>query len=184
MTKTWDKSKRSFILRFQNKDLRSRAIFRHVNEAGYKGVIVFTCGNAAAALRYYFSSAAVVQPLVIEVGPKGTLKTDHWWTLAEIHHAWPDLFDATSGHLPYPLMVEIAKEFKLNLGGLDLETTYLVPTGSGETIVCLQIAYPNHKFVAVYDNSHQATTRDIDAPLNAVVDGQFAVEYWHGQLDI
>ena len=187
MSKTWDKTKPSKLLRFPNKDYRAEVIDEYVQDSGYAGVVVFTCGNAARALRKANYAPGVPQhtPLeVVEVGPQGVLKTDHWWTPAEIHKTWPNLFDATSGHLPYPLMVDIAEVFKTYLGELDPATVYLAPTGSGETIICLQIAYPACTFVAVYDNSNQATTRDNDAPLNSVVDGQFAVEYWHNQLDL
>lgn len=170
------------LLLFPNKELRAYVIARHVRAAGYRGVLSFTCGNAAAALRKSGLD-------VLEIGKKGSLTPNHWFTPAEIHAIWPDYFDATPGHLPLPLMVEVGQQFanfldlnKSNAAARSIK--HYVPTGSGESILCLHFAYPKNTFVAVYDNSNQATTRDNDAPLNSVVDGLFAVEYWHNQLDL
>jgi hypothetical protein len=152
------------ILRFPNKKLRARVIADYVQEAGYRGVVVFTCGNAAAALREQGLE-------VVEIGPRGGLHAGKWWTQAEIHRSWPDLFDATSGHLSVPLMGDIAKAFRAHLGELP-PGRYEVPSGSGETITCLRIAYPLLDFDAAYDNSKPETTLDPDAPLNAIVVGE------------
>jgi hypothetical protein len=164
------------LLKFPAKQLRARVIARHVYAAGYPGIVVFTCGNAATALRRATNAS------VLEIGPKGELSPNRWYTPAEIHKTWPYLFDATSGHLPIPLMVEIAGEFKQYLG--ELSGLQLVPTGSGETILCLSLAYPDVPFVAVYDNSKPPTTRDPHSPLNPIIDALFAVEYWNGLLDV
>jgi len=117
---------------FPHKQIRSRVIKGYVDAAGYRGVVVFSCGNSAAALREQGLE-------VVEVGPSGELKTAKWWTQAEIHRAWPDLFDATSGHLSVPLMCDIAKAFRAHLGDLPGAERYTVPTGSGETICCLRV---------------------------------------------
>lgn len=165
------------LLKFPAKQLRARVIARHVYSAGYPGVVVFTCGNAATALRRATNAS------VLEIGPKGELTPNRWYTPAEIHKTWPYLFDATSGHLPLPLMVEIADEFKTYLGDLPEVLTF-VPTGSGETIFCLSLAYPDVPFVAVYDNKKSPTTRDPHSPLNPIIDKLFTVEYWDGLLDV
>jgi hypothetical protein len=149
-------------LRFPHKQIRARVIADFVRAAGYRGVVVFTCGNAAQTLRDE-------QLEVTEIGPRGDLKTEKWWTLAEIHRAWPDLFDATSGHLTAPLMWDIAKAYGAHLGNLPVGR-YSVPSGSGETIVCLRLVYPLLKFEPAYDDSKMETTRHSDAPLNAFVD--------------
>jgi len=152
------------VLEFPNKKLRARVLADYVREAGYRGVVVFTCGNAAAALREQGLE-------VVEIGPRGDLHAGKWFTQAEIHRAWPDLFDATSGHLSVPLMGDIAKVFREHLGELQ-PGRYRVPSGSGETIACLRIAYPLLEFDAAYDNSKPETAHDPDAPLNAVVEAE------------
>ena len=187
----WNGSTQTDVLRFPNKQLRARAIEKYVVAAGYGGVVVFTCGNAAQALRERFAETRSILK-VVEVGPRGHLKTDKWWTPAEIHATWPELFDATSGHLPLPLIMEVAKEFRnhfVDLDGCVRSNTmlapingrqYYVPTGSGETIVALQMAFPDVLFAAVYDNNNPSTTRDPEAPLNKFVDDNFRTEYWPG----
>jgi hypothetical protein len=154
-------------LRFPNKKLRAKVIADHVRDAGYRGVVVFTCGNAAAALRECGLE-------VVEIGPRGDLKTEKWWKPSEIHRLHPDLFDATSGHLPAGLMVEIGKAFREYLGNLPAGV-YAVPTGSGETIMCLRSAFPDPaiEFCAMYDNSKPETERDPLNPLNVFVDALF-----------
>jgi hypothetical protein len=152
------------VLSFAAKQIRSCVVAGFVRAAGYRGVVVFTCGNSAAALRDQGLE-------VLEVGPRGDLKTEKWWTQAEIHRAWPDLFDATNGHLSAPLMGDIAKAFRAHLGELP-ETRYAVPSGSGETICCLRVAYPLLDFEASYDASKPETRRHADAPLNPFVDGE------------
>lgn len=155
--------KRSF-LRFPHKQIRSRVIADYVGAAGYRGVVVFSCGNSAAALREQGLD-------VLEIGPRGDLQTNKWWTPAAIHRTWPDLFDATSGHLHTPLMGDIAKAFRAHLGELSA-TRYIVPSGSGETICCLRIAYPLPDFEAWYDDSKPETQRHPNAPLNPFVDSK------------
>ena len=151
-------------LRFPHKQIRSRVIKDYVRAAGYRGVVVFSCGNSATALREQGLE-------VVEVGDKGDLKAGKWWTQAEIHRAWPDLFDATSGHLTVPLMGDIAKAFRAHLGELPA-ARYAVPSGSGETICCLRVAYPLLDFDAAYDDTKPETQRHPDAPLNAFVYGE------------
>ena len=151
-------------LHFPHKQIRAKVIAEYVRQAGYKGTVVFTCGNAAKTLRDEGLE-------VVEIGPRGELKTDKWWTMAEIHKAWPDLFDATSGHLPVPLLGDIAKAYCAHLGKLPAGI-YSVPAGSGETVTCLRIAYPLLTFAPTYDDSRPETTRHDGAPLNAVVDAE------------
>jgi hypothetical protein len=155
---------KSTPLHFPHKQIRARVIAEYIRQAGYKGVVVFTCGNAAMTLRDEGLE-------VVEVGPRGDLKTDRWWTMAEIHKAWPDLFDATSGHLAVPIMGDIAKAYKEYLGELKAGR-YSVPSGSGETICCLRIAYPLLTFDPAYDDSKPETSRHEDAPLNPIVDAE------------
>lgn len=183
MPKSVDRSKSTQVLRFPNKKLRARVIARHVREGRYAGVVVFTCGNAATALRRELLPGLNV----IEIGPHGALNTGKWWTPADIYATFPTLFDATSGHLQLPLLVGVAEEFATHFSAddnFDPIGQYYVPTGSGETILALHMAFPQATFVAVYDNTHPETTRDPEAPLNKVVDALFPVEYWNGTLEL
>ncbi len=149
------------LIQFPNKALRAKVIARYVQAAGYRGVVCFSCGNASAALE-------ACGLYVVDIGPGGSLQAGQWWTPAEIHKAWPDLFDATSGHLPIPLMLDIARAYRTYLG--ELQGEYQVPTGSGETITCLRYAYPDCSFVPVY-NLDRATRLEPNAPLNCIVSG-------------
>ena len=123
----------------------------------------FTCGHAAEELR-----RAGLR--VVGVGPAGELGARAWWPASRIAATWPHLLDATSGHLPTPIMAEIAQALRRELGELDEDVTWRVPTGSGETLVCLAWAYPHARFVAAYDDRQAATTYDRRAPLNGLVE--------------
>lgn len=146
----------------KRKAIRARVIARYVYAAGYPGVVCFSCGNAARALR----EAGL---WVVEVGPCGELRPGKWWTPAEIHKVWPGLLDATSGHLPIPLMIEVARALQQELGDLG-GGKYRVPTGSGETITCLRWAYPAAIFEPMYGLG-AGTERNPEAPLNEIVAG-------------
>ena len=144
------------------KDVRSHHIRRYMQEAGYRRAVCFSCGNAADALR-----RAGVD--VLEVGPRGRLLAGGWWTVGEIRRAWPEHFDATSGHLPVSLMSAIGAEFRSVLGEFGDEEL-VVPCGSGETLVCLALAYAGEAaFVAEYDCSRPETMYDPEAPLVPLV---------------
>lgn len=140
----------------QRKIVRALLIKWHVETAGYRGCVCFSCGHASSALR----EAGLY---VVDVSPTGDLLANRWWTPEEIHRAWPDLFDATSGHLPAYLMVRLAAAYRNILGTLTLPR-YRVPTGSGETLLCLRWAYPKTEFVPVFDCG-PGTTREPGAPL-------------------
>lgn len=146
----------------ERKKIRARIIANHIRRTSYRGVVAFSCGNATRELK--------LQGLqVIDISPAGDLRsTEKWWTVQEIHEVFPDYFDATSGHLTAALMVEIAKAFREHIGALP-EKAYKVPTGSGETIICLRWAYPEIIFIPIY-NISAGTVFDIHAPLNYAVD--------------
>lgn len=145
---------------FPAKLIRAAVIERHVRAARFPGVIVFSCGHAANALREIGLD-------VLEIGPNGRLRAESWFTPADIHNIWPNLFDATSGHLPVPLMVQLAAAFRGYVGPL-LGSAYEIPTGSGETIVCLRWAYPHIQFTPVF-NVGPGTDYNEHAPLMPVV---------------
>jgi hypothetical protein len=152
-------------LSFPAKMIRAKMISEYVRSADYSGVVVFTCGNAAAALRAEGLD-------VLEIGESGTLAPRQWWTPAEIHRIWPTRFDATSGHLPMPMMAKLTQAFRYHLGELP-NGEYLVPTGSGETILCLRWAYPAIRFEPAY-NVGRGTEYNEFAPLNTLVSSESA----------
>ena len=144
-------------LRPPAKTLRSKIIAAYVQRGGYRGAVIFSCGNAASALKAEL-------PDVLAIAPGYDLRAERWWTPDEIARVWPDRFDATSGHLPLHLMVQLSEVLADVLGPLTAGT-YYVPTGSGETVLCLRWAYPATQFVAVYDDRNPATAFDKQAPL-------------------
>ncbi len=166
-----------WTLRFPSKALRAEVIARHVREARcYQGVVCFSCGNASRALREALMAPG--DPPVLDISPSGALEARVWWSPERIRSTWPTYFDATSGHLPAYLMVRVARHFRAYLGPRERlierfapypterrpDETVGVPTGSGETIVCLRWAYPHVQFVPVQDGT-PATERHSAAPL-------------------
>lgn len=149
-----------FDVNFWQKQLRAQVIAQHVRKLGQNKVVCFTCGNAARALE-----GMGLQ--VIAIGPNEGLVPKRWFSYTDIAHSFPGVFDATSGHLPLPLLKEVAqamvKRIPIYDGLLD------VPTGSGETLVCLAMAYPTLRFKAVRGVS-RGSQYHAEAPLNALVE--------------
>lgn len=97
------------------------------------------------------------------------VKPDRWWQFFEIQKEF-NCFDATSGHLPFPLMKQIAdrlRESELR-EVIGKDEVVNVACGSGETIVTLSMAFPNVKFIPVY-GIDDSTTYNEGAPLNGIV---------------
>jgi hypothetical protein len=147
------------VLHFPAKKIRAEYIADYIRAAGYHGAVVFGCGNGAQALR----DCGIT---VIDISPRGELVPTRWWQPEEIARVWPNYFDATSGHLPAWMMIEIGKKFREHIGD-DLSECY-VPSGSGETIVCLRWAYPGIKLSPIY-NLDEATQYSENSPLNFLV---------------
>lgn len=149
-------------LKFPNKQIRARVIADYLRRCGRfdSGVVCFSCGNASKAL-------AGEGLYVVDISPKGGLSAQKWWSVAEIAKAFPTMFDATSGHLSVALMAEIGQAFRVYIGELDGDVA--VKSGSGETAVCLALAYPELSITAEYDDLFPATTWNADAPLNPLV---------------
>lgn len=141
---------------FPNKALRARTICEYMRRAGIARCVCFSCGNASAALKQEGVET-------LDISPSGVLMPTLWWWPEDIARVFPTYFDATSGHLPAFLMRRIASKYRGYLGELT-DAAYEVPTGSGETILCLRWAYPNTTFVPVTDGT-PATERDPSAPL-------------------
>lgn len=148
------------LLRFPHKRLRAGCIKKYMEYAGFEKCVCFSCGNAAEALE-----AAGVD--VLHIGRRGILEPKKWFSLADISRVFPQCFDATSGNLSIELMVALGAAYKSFLGDTIGDTVY-VPSGSGETLVCLKLAYPDKKFVAVY-GLDEATKYEPEAPLNDLV---------------
>lgn len=143
------------------KQTRANAIKRYMERNGIQRAVCFSCGNASR----YLKEAGVN---VLDISPTGDLEALRWFSMEEIRSVYKDTFDATSGHLPMDLMNEIANELAEKIENPGSDTCY-VSAGSGETIVCLSLAFPEASLVAVYDNSSQATEYSEHAPLNKLV---------------
>lgn len=154
---------------FPAKALRAQVIADFAVQARVPQVVAFSCGNATAALRTALQGRNVG---LLDLSPGGDLAPTRWWTAAEIRRAFPAALDATSGHLPAPLMQQIAVRFNAHLGALG-PGPYNVPTGSGETILCLRWAYPHLTFVAVHSLDNRATHVDPAAPLYHLIRALF-----------
>lgn len=145
------------LLRFEHKKIRANVIKDYIGVN--TPVICFSCGNASRELKLAGLN-------VLDISPTGDLLALRWFTINEIKQKFNGYFDATSGHLDITLMGLIGKAYKEILG--DLPNPCYVPTGSGETLVCLKLAYPQIDFIAVY-NLDYATEYSKDAPLNDLV---------------
>ena len=148
------------MLKFPNKKIRAAVIRDYMKEYKLPRAVCFSCGNASRELK-----AAGVD--VLEISPTGSLNAAKWFTMGEIKNTFPDYFDATSGHLPLECMLRLADAYKAYFGG-DLPAEVYLPTGSGETLVCLKMAFPAAKITAVY-NLDAATLYESGAPLNKLV---------------
>lgn len=148
------------LFRFENKRLRAIAIRAYMARYGFDKAVCFSCGNASRELK-----KAGVKTL--DISPKGDLAALRWFTIGEIRQAFPNHFDATSGHLPTDCMYDVADLFYTNLFKR-MPDEILLPTGSGETLVCLKLAFPKTKITAVY-NLDAATQFEENAPLNGLV---------------
>lgn len=148
------------LLMFPNKKIRAEVIKAYLQGKDYKGVVCFSCGNATRELKN-------VGLDVIDISPNGDFVPLHWFQPSLIKKFFPEYFDATSGHLDLEVMTNIAERYKKELQGKIKDINY-VPTGSGETIVCLKLAFPDKKFVAVY-NIDNATKFEKEAILNELV---------------
>lgn len=139
--------------------MRSVAVKRYMEDAGYSTAVCFSCGNAVDALR----SVGVD---VVGISPNGEYEARRWMSPAEVHRHFPLFFDATSGHLPMGVMRDVAGIFKSDI--LDVPDEIWLPTGSGETLVCMKMAFPDISIHAVYD-INDATAYNDGAPLNGLV---------------
>lgn len=149
------------------KQIRAKVIAQYMARNDIKQCVCFSCGNASRAL-----SATGLQ--VVAIAPNGDLEARRWWTMEEIRKTFPSSFDATSGHLPIDIINEIVKSFRKEFSGVFATgQTYDIPTGSGETILCLKLAFPEIDFVARYKTGDAACNPDENAPLLPLIKSLF-----------
>jgi hypothetical protein len=143
------------------KKIRSQVIKEYMQATGYTRAVCFTCGNATKALR---DEGVIVD----SIGAHEELVPNKWWTQVEIKNTFPQHFDATSGHLPIFLMARIAGRIRAGNRFEDFGTE--IPTGSGETIVVLSMAFPEHarELTPLYNLGPETEYSEF-APLNTLV---------------
>ena len=138
------------------KRIRAAVIREYMERNGIATAVCFSCGNASRALR----DAGV---RVLDISPSGDLEARRWFTQEEIRRLWPTCFDATSGHLPADLMLEIAARLRQRYEGEFLPGNgYKVAAGSGETALCLAVAFPDCVFVPALRALFQPIDKDAD----------------------
>jgi len=138
------------------KQIRSSVIETYLISTGQPAeAVIFSCGNASKCL-------AEKNIKVTQVNNPA-----RWYSYTEIYQKYK-IFDATSGHLPFPLMLLIAALLKEQFPELKKESHLVLPTGSGETLVCLKIAFPHLQITAIY-NENKNTQYNKRAPLNNIV---------------
>lgn len=153
-------------LNFDFKFHRAAVVQRYLAESGKAPrVVVCTCGNAARKLRK-------VGLNVFEVGRFGTLVPSRWLTPEDVAQAFPNRFDATSGHLPLFLMLRVAVMLRAKCPeGVEIAAKrgqIHVPSGSGESAVITALAFPGAQVVAVFNNSKPATRYEKENVLYSV----------------
>ena len=156
------KTKRIDIYKIE-KGIRSEVIKGYMKRHNIRQAVCFSCGNASSFLK----KSGVK---VLDISPSGDLTANRWFSIDEVKQFFPSSFDATSGHLPLNLLREIAANLAVSLKDqINSETRYEVLSGSGETVLCLKLAFPDVGFVPIYDNSQNATAYCEEAPLNDIV---------------
>jgi hypothetical protein len=147
-------------LNFDFKFHRAAVIQCYLHESGRSPrVVVATCGNAARKLRKVGLS-------VVEIGSGNNADfiPTKWMTPAEIAATFPTRFDATSGHLPFHLMLKVAEMLRKKIPHSVAQPQpggeIYVHSGSGESAIITALAYPGAKVIAVFNDSEPATTYD------------------------
>jgi len=159
--------------------VRSEIIIDYVLNAEIKKIVIFSCGNAAEFLSEKIEEKDLKINLLRIMPNEGDLKSQRWFRKEEIKKWFPDSFDATSGHLSLILMIRIAKilaneDSLINIFKSNLNGEFEIPTGSGETIICMKMAFPNLKFIPLYNlEGENGTKYDEENPLNWLVERWF-----------
>lgn len=150
------------------KRLRATMLYDYIGKN--KKYVCFSCGNTSKSLKRLGLD-------VLDISPTGDLVPNRWFTIQEVREIFPHYFDATCGHLSMELMTKLSAIYKDFFYYLEEPDEVIVPTGSGETICCLALAFPNTKFVARY-NIDASTEYNEEAPLNKLVEQlAFRIEF-------
>lgn len=146
------------------KHIRAMVIGRYMRANGFRLCVCFSCGNASRILKEHGVPC-------VAVAPDGDLLAGRWWTMAEIRNTFPTAFDATSGQLPADVMLQIAQEFRKEFAAdfVADDRSYVIPTGSGETVICLKLAFPTKTFIAQWRKGDPTCEYDPAAPLTPFV---------------
>ena len=141
------------------KRLRAVVVKAYMEEAEIEECVCYTCGNASK----YLEAEGLEVTEVID--------PPEWHNEVDMYSNWGriGIFNATSGMLPVELMVNISKLLKEHFK-TDMQDVQAmeIACGSGETLVTMQMAFPNVRFTAVY-NIDEATRFNMEAPLNELV---------------
>jgi hypothetical protein len=135
------------------KQIRAEVIKEYLNKIGQNTCVCFSCGNASGRLNKVGLNTVQV------------IDSNIWFTPAEIQNMFK-VFDATSGHLPMFLMSEIASRLRKLLKQPENGTK--IACGSGETFVCMSMAWPNVKLIPIYNIDHATKFNEL-SPLNDLV---------------
>ncbi len=151
------------------KRLRAMTIEEYIGRN--KKCLCFSCGNASESLRRLGFD-------VLDISPTGDLIANRWFSIQEIREIFPNHFDATCGHLSIELMNRLSNIYRDYYKSIfEYTNEIIVPTGSGETICCFALAFPNKKFIARY-NIDESTQYHEEAPLNKLVEQlAFRIEF-------
>lgn len=149
------------------KKVRAAVIREYMERNGIACAVCFSCGNASRELR-------MAGVNVLDISPSGDMEARRWFTQEEIRRLFPAAFDATSGHLPMDVMLRISARLRAKLEGQYVAgRTYTIPSGSGETVLCLAMAFPECSFVAEFDDADPARRKEQDAPLIPLIRAKF-----------
>ena len=145
------------------KEIRSSVIHQYMQQNGYNYCVCFSCGNATKALIKEGVSC-------ISIAPDGDLTANRWWSIAEVRKVFANAFDATSGHLSIDVMQAISKKYREAFSDICVAgNEYVIPTGSGETVFCLSMAFPDIKFVAQWQKGEPSCEMYEDAPMTQII---------------
>jgi len=145
------------------KKIRAFIIKSHLDKLGLDTCVCFTSGNATRFLR-----RAGLK--VVSIGNKEDLSSNKWFSYTDIQKSFNGLFDATSGHLPLPFLNEISSRLKKEYAGFfNKDKIYPIKIGSGETILCLKLAFPEISFEPIRIKGYAPTKFDKEAPLNDLI---------------
>lgn len=149
------------------KAIRAEYLTAQYARGGWRGVVCFSSGNAAKELEKLLSVHDVLS--ITPQEHSRLAPTRFWWHPSDIRRMWPDMLDATPGHLPTWMMIELGRLYRTALQPLDPAREYSINSGSGETVLCLRWTFPRVTFVARYDQRRPETTWHEEAPLNDIV---------------